>query len=221
MEVQRLKLSKQDLAVYAVTDRKWLKEEETLAQQVEKAIQGGATIIQLREKHLRDEEFLAQAQAVKQVTDRYGVLLIVNDNVDVAIAVDAAGVHVGQEDMGAGEVRRRLGPQKILGVSAQTVAHALAAQAAGADYLGVGAVFPTSSKDDAVEVDKETLQAICEAVEIPAVAIGGITADNMTQLQGTGIVGVAVISAIFGQPDVKLAAQILAQQWRAMESTAQ
>lgn len=221
MEVQRLKLSKQDLAVYAVTDRKWLKEEETLAQQVEKAIQGGATIIQLREKHLRDEEFLAQAQAVKQVTDRYGVLLIVNDNVDVAIAVDAAGVHVGQEDMGAGEVRRRLGPQKILGVSAQTVAHALAAQAAGADYLGVGAVFPTSSKDDAVEVDKETLQAICEAVEIPAVAIGGITADNMTQLQGTGIVGVAVISAIFGQPDVKLAAQILAQQWRAMELAAQ
>lgn len=221
MEVQRLKFSKQDLAVYAVTDRKWLKEEETLAQQVEKAIQGGATIIQLREKHLRDEEFLAQAQAVKQVTDRYGVLLIINDNVDVAIAVDAAGVHVGQEDMGAGEVRRRLGPQKILGVSAQTVAHALAAQAAGADYLGVGAVFPTSSKDDAVEVDKETLQAICEAVEIPAVAIGGITADNMTQLQGTGIVGVAVISAIFGQPDVKLAAQILAQQWRAMESAAQ
>lgn len=221
MEVQRLKLSKQDLAIYAVTDRKWLKEEETLAQQVEKAIQGGATIIQLREKYLRDEEFLAQAQAVKQVTDRYGVLLIINDNVDVAIAVDAAGVHVGQEDMGAGEVRRRLGPQKILGVSAQTVAHALAAQAAGADYLGVGAVFPTSSKDDAVEVDKETLQAICEAVEIPAVAIGGITADNMTQLQGTGIVGVAVISAIFGQPDVKLAAQILAQQWRAMESAAQ
>ena len=221
MEVQRLKLSKQDLAIYAVTDRKWLKEEETLAQQVEKAIQGGATIIQLREKHLRDEEFLAQAQAVKQVTDRYGVLLIINDNVDVAIAVDAAGVHVGQEDMGAGEVRRRLGPQKILGVSAQTVAHALAAQAAGADYLGVGAVFPTSSKDDAVEVDKETLQAICEAVEIPAVAIGGITADNMTQLQGTGIVGVAVISAIFGQPDVKLAAQTLAQQWRAMESAAQ
>ena len=216
-----MKLSKQDLAIYAVTDRKWLKEEETLAQQVEKAIQGGATIIQLREKHLRDEEFLAQAQAVKQVTDRYGVLLIINDNVDVAIAVDAAGVHVGQEDMGAGEVRRRLGPQKILGVSAQTVAHALAAQAAGADYLGVGAVFPTSSKDDAVEVDKETLQAICEAVEIPAVAIGGITADNMTQLQGTGIVGVAVISAIFGQPDVKLAAQILAQQWRAMESAAQ
>lgn len=216
-----MKLSKQDLAVYAVTDRKWLKEEETLAQQVEKAIQGGATIIQLREKYLRDEEFLAQAQAVKQVTDRYGVLLIINDNVDVAIAVDAAGVHVGQEDMGAGEVRRRLGPQKILGVSAQTVAHALAAQAAGADYLGVGAVFPTSSKDDAVEVDKETLQAICEAVEIPAVAIGGITADNMTQLQGTGIVGVAVISAIFGQPDVKLAAQILAQQWRAMESAAQ
>ncbi len=216
-----MKLSKQDLAVYAVTDRKWLKEEETLAQQVEKAIQGGATIIQLREKHLRDEEFLAQAQAVKQVTDRYGVPLIINDNVDVAIAVDAAGVHVGQEDMGAGEVRRKLGPQKILGVSAQTVAHALAAQAAGADYLGVGAVFPTSSKDDAVEVDKETLQAICGAVEIPTVAIGGITADNMTQLQGTGIVGVAVISAIFGQPDVKLAAQILAQQWRAMESAAQ
>lgn len=221
MEVQKLKFSKKDLAVYAVTDRKWLKEEETLAQQVEKAIQGGATIIQLREKHLCDDDFLAQAKAVKQVTDQYGIPLIINDNVDVAIAVDAAGVHVGQEDMGAGEVRRKLGPQKILGVSAQTVAHALAAQAAGADYLGVGAVFPTSSKDDAVEVNKETLQAICEAVEIPAVAIGGITADNMMQLQGTGIVGVAVISAIFGQSDVKLAAQTLAQQWRAMESAVQ
>lgn len=204
------------LAVYAVTDRKWLQKEQTLAQQVEQAILGGATIIQLREKHVTAQAFLALAQEVKQVTDRYQIPLMIDDAVDVALAVGAAGVHVGQQDMEAVEARRRLGADKIMGVSAQTVEQALAAQQAGADYLGVGAVFPTNSKADAVEVSLDTLRAICTAVQIPVVAIGGITAENMIALQGTGIVGVAVISAIFAKPDVRQAAAQLAQQWNAM-----
>jgi len=204
------------LAVYAVTDRKWLQKEQTLAQQVEQAILGGATIVQLREKHVTAQAFLALAQEVKQVTDRYQIPLIIDDAVDVALAVDAAGVHVGQQDMEAVEARRRLGTDKIMGVSAQTVEQALAAQRAGADYLGVGAVFPTNSKADAVAVSLDTLRAICAAVQIPVVAIGGINAENMIALQGTGIVGVAVISAIFAKPDVRQAAAQLTQQWNAM-----
>lgn len=204
------------LAVYAVTDRKWLQKEQTLAQQVEQAILGGATIVQLREKHVTAQAFLALAQEVKQVTDRYQIPLIIDDAVDVALAVGAAGVHVGQQDMEAVEARRRLGTDKIMGVSAQTVEQALAAQRAGADYLGVGAVFPTNSKADAVAVSLDTLRAICAAVQIPVVAIGGINAENMIALQGTGIVGVAVISAIFAKPDVRQAAAQLTQQWNAM-----
>lgn len=216
MEVRRLKLSENRLTLYAVTDRKWLQPGQTLAGQVEQAILGGVTVVQLREKQADDEAFLALAREVKQVTDRYQVPLIINDNLAVALAVDAAGIHVGQEDLEAATVRQRIGERKVLGVSAQTVEQALAAERAGADYLGVGAVFPTSSKDDAVEVDFATLQAICQAVQIPVVAIGGITAANMSALQGAGIVGVAVISAIFGQPDVKAAAQVLAAKWKVM-----
>lgn len=216
MEVRGLRLSENRLTLYAVTDRKWLQPGQTLAGQVEQAILGGVTVVQLREKHADDEAFLALAREVKQVTDRYQVPLIINDNLAVALAVDAAGIHVGQEDLEAATVRQRIGERKVLGVSAQTVEQALAAERAGADYLGVGAVFPTSSKDDAVEVDFATLQAICRAVQIPVVAIGGINAANMSALQGAGIVGVAVISAIFGQPDVKAAAQALAAQWKVM-----
>lgn len=211
-----MRLSENRLTLYAVTDRKWLQPGQTLAGQVEQAILGGVTVVQLREKHADDEAFLALAREVKQVTDRYQVPLIINDNLAVALAVDAAGIHVGQEDLEAATVRQRIGERKVLGVSAQTVEQALAAERAGADYLGVGAVFPTSSKDDAVEVDFATLQAICRAVQIPVVAIGGINAANMSALQGAGIVGVAVISAIFGQPDVKAAAQALAAQWKVM-----
>lgn len=207
-------ISEKRLTLYAVTDRKWLQTGQTLAGQVEQAILGGATVVQLREKHASNEEFLALAQKVKQVTDRYQVPLIINDNLEVALAVDAAGIHVGQEDLAATAVRQKLGDKKVVGVSAQTVEQALAAEKAGADYLGVGAVFPTSSKDDAVEVDFATLKAICQAVQIPVVAIGGITAQNMIALAGSGIVGVAVISAIFAQPDVKKAAQELAAQWK-------
>lgn len=218
MEVPALPISEKKLTLYAVTDRKWLKDGQTLAGQVEQAILGGVTVVQLREKHADMEAFLALAREVKSVTDRYQVPLIINDNLEVALAVDAAGIHVGQEDLAADAVRQKIGDKKVLGVSAQTVEQALAAERAGADYLGVGAVFPTSSKADAVEVDFATLQAICRAVQIPVVAIGGITADNMTDLQDSGIVGVAVISAIFGQPDVKAAAQRLAAQWSRMRS---
>lgn len=218
MEVPALPISEKKLTLYAVTDRKWLKDSQTLAGQVEQAILGGVTVVQLREKHADLEAFLALAREVKSVTDRYQVPLIINDNLEVALAVDAAGIHVGQEDLAADAVRQRIGDKKVLGVSAQTVEQALAAERAGADYLGVGAVFPTSSKADAVEVDFATLQAICRAVQIPVVAIGGITADNMTDLQDSGIVGVAVISAIFSQPDVKAAAQRLAAQWSRMRS---
>lgn len=218
MEVPALPISEKKLTLYAVTDRKWLKDGQTLAGQVEQAILGGVTVVQLREKHADMEAFLALAREVKSVTDRYQVPLIINDNLEVALAVDAAGIHVGQEDLAADAVRQKIGDKKVLGVSAQTVEQALAAERAGADYLGVGAVFPTSSKADAVEVDFATLQAICRAVQIPVVAIGGITADNMTNLQDSGIVGVAVISAIFGQPDVKAAAQRLAAQWSRMRS---
>ena len=211
-----MNISEKKLTLYAVTDRKWLQEGQNLAQQVEQAILGGVTVVQLREKHTDYETFVALAKEVKQVTDQYQVPLLINDNLDVALAVDAAGVHVGQEDMAALEVRRRIGDKKVVGVSAQTVEQALAAEKAGADYLGVGAVFPTNSKDDAVKVDFVTLRAICQAVQIPVVAIGGITADNMPALQNSGIIGVAVISAIFGQPDVRVAAEQLAARWQDM-----
>ncbi len=197
-----MKLDKRDLLLYAVTDRSWLGG-ETLAAAVEKALQGGATIIQLREKELAPQLFLEEARVIKEVCRKYGVPFIVNDNVDVALAADADGVHVGQKDMEAGRVRRLIGAGKILGVSADTVELALAAQAAGADYLGVGAMFPTGTKLDASAVSFETAKAICEAVSIPVVAIGGITKQNMMQLRGTGVDGVALVSAIFASGDIE------------------
>lgn len=189
------------MLVYAVTDRTWLNG-STLEQQVEQAIKGGATLIQLREKELSYTAFLEQAIQLKKVTDKYHIPLIINDNVDVAKVVNAEGVHVGQKDMEAGAVRQKLGENKIIGVSVQTVEQALLAQKQGADYLGVGAVFSTSTKLDASEVSFETLQKICDAVSIPVVAIGGINAQNIMQLKNSGINGVAVVSAIFAQKDI-------------------
>ena len=196
---------KRDLALYAITDRHWLKG-ETLHDQVRKAIEGGATFIQLREKHLDKDEFLKEAMEIKALCAEYKVPFVINDDVDIALKIDADGVHVGQSDMQAGDVRAKLGPDKIIGVSAQTVEQALLAEKNGADYLGVGAVFATSSKDDAIEVGPEVLKAICSAVSIPVVAIGGITKENVIQLKGSGISGIAVISAVFAQPDIKAAA---------------
>ena len=199
---------RKDLILYAVTDRSWLNG-QTLLQQVEDAIKGGATFIQLREKELGSEAFLEEAKVIQQLCRKYEVPFVINDNVDIAEAIGADGVHVGQRDMEAGDVRRRLGPDKIIGVSARTVEQALLAQAHGADYLGVGAVFPTGSKADAKELEHSTLKEICDAVNIPVIAIGGISRDNVTELKGTGICGVAVISAIFAQKDVEAAARDL------------
>lgn len=204
-----MKLNKSELikalAVYAVTDRYWLKD-ETLAQVVEKAILGGTTFVQLREKNATDEEFLQLALDVQKVCKKYNVPFVINDNVELAAKIGADGVHVGQSDMNALDVRALVGPDKILGVSAQTVEQAVLAEKQGADYLGVGAVFRTSMKDDADYVPYETLKAICDAVTIPVVAIGGITADNMHELKGSGICGVSVISSIFGKEDITAAA---------------
>ena len=196
-----MKFDKNDLLLYAITDRSWLNG-KTLVSQAELALQGGATILQLREKHLDDETFLQEAKEIQELCRKYGVPFIVNDNVEVALKVGADGIHVGQKDMEAGDVRRLLGPDKILGVSAQTVEQAILAEKNGADYLGVGAVFPTGSKDDADDVSHETLAAICKAVKIPVVAIGGISKHNVLELKGTGICGISVISAIFAQPDI-------------------
>ena len=199
---------KKDLFVYAVTDRTWLNG-QTLYEQVEQALKGGATFVQLREKKLDTQKFQQEALEIKELCRKYGVPFVINDNVEIALAIDADGVHVGQSDMEAGDVRVKLGPDKIIGVSAHTVEEALSAQERGADYLGVGAVFNTSSKDDAESVCFETLRAICDAVDIPVVAIGGISTDNLQQLKGSGICGVAVISAIFAQEDIEEATKRL------------
>ena len=199
---------KKDLLLYAVTDRSWLGN-ETLYQQVEKTLKGGATFIQLREKHLDDASFLEEAVELKELCRRYHVPFVINDNVEIALKMDADGVHVGQSDMEAGNVREKLDPDKIIGVSAQTVEQAVLAEQRGADYLGVGAVFPTGSKDDADDVSHETLKAICEAVSIPVIAIGGISRNNIMELAGSGICGIAVISAIFAQPDIEAATKEL------------
>ena len=204
-------LNKSDLLLYAVTDRSWLGG-HTLYQDVEAAIKGGATFIQLREKNLDEEHFLEEAKEIKELCKKYRVPFVINDNVDIALAMDADGVHVGQSDMEAGMVREKLGPDKIIGVSAQTVEQAILAEQKGADYLGVGAVFPTGSKDDAVEVSHDTLKAICEAVHIPVIAIGGISTGNVMELSGSGICGIAVISAIFAKPDIETAARELREQ---------
>ena len=202
--------TKEQLLLYAVTDRHWLGE-KTLREVVEESLQGGATFIQLREKHLDHAAFLQEAKEIKALCRQYGVPFVIDDDVDLALEVDADGVHVGQSDMEAGNVREKLGPDKIVGVSARTVEQALLAQQRGADYLGVGAVFPTGSKDDAKLLDHQVLRDICAAVSIPVIAIGGITRENVQELFGTGVCGVAVISAIYGQGDVRQAAQDMKQ----------
>lgn len=196
--------SDNDLLLYAITDRHWLGE-QTLHEQVQETLEGGATFIQLREKELDYDTFLEEAYDIKELCREYDVPFVINDNVELAVECDADGVHVGQSDMAAGDVRKLIGPDKILGVSAQTVEQAKLAEEKGADYLGVGAVFPTGSKDDADEVSHETLKAICDAVSIPVVAIGGITIDNIPELAGSGICGISVISAIFAAEDIQQA----------------
>ncbi len=203
-----MKLDRSSMLLYAVTDRMWLGE-KSLAAQVEEAIKAGVTFVQLREKDINFEEFVRLAKEIKKVTDKYGIPFVINDNVDVAIACNADGVHVGQEDMAAYDVREKLGEGKILGVSANSVEQALLAEKNGADYLGVGAMFSTSTKLDADSVSYDVLKEICSAVNIPVVAIGGISKENILELSGSGADGVAVVSAIFAQPDITAAVKEL------------
>lgn len=204
-----MRLNKEDLLLYAVTDRRWLKDGETLVTRTEEAIDGGVTFVQLREKDLDEKNFEREGRELKELCRKRGVPFVINDNVELAAKLDADGVHVGQSDMEALDVRKIIGGDKILGVSAQTVEQAVTAEKHGADYLGVGAVFPTGSKDDAAEVSYDTLKAICDAVKIPVIAIGGITEDNVAELSKSGICGIAVISALYAKEDIKSAAQRL------------
>jgi thiamine-phosphate pyrophosphorylase len=204
-----LKLDKDSLLLYAVTDRTWVGN-GSLEEQVEAAIQGGVTFLQLREKELPYEAFMEHAMKIKEITDKTGIPYIINDSIEVALACGANGVHVGQSDLSAGEVRKRIGKGRILGVSVQTTEQAVLAEKEGADYLGVGAVFSTSTKLDAAAVSFESLKAICEAVSIPVVAIGGISRDNVLKLSGSGVNGIAVVSAIFAQKDIRAAAREMA-----------
>ena len=190
------------LLLYAVTDRAWVGR-QSLYEQGESALRGGATMVQLREKQLDAEGIFREARELAHLCKQYGVPFILNDNVDLALACGADGVHVGQDDLAAAEARRKLGPDKIVGVSAHNVAEALAAVRDGADYLGSGAVFGSTTKTNVHTLPLETLQDICRAVDIPVVAIGGITKDNLLQLAGTGIDGVALVSAIFAAPDIE------------------
>lgn len=203
-----MNFDKHSLRLYAVTDRAWVGR-QTLCQQVEAALQGGVTCVQLREKHLDRDAFLAEARQICALCRRYGVPFIVNDDLDVALACGADGIHVGQDDMPAAEVRRRAGRRLIVGVSAHTPEEARLAEAAGADYLGAGAVFGSATKTDATLLTPAGLRAVCAAVHIPVVAIGGVNARNILQLQGSGAAGAAVVSGIFGAPDITAACREL------------
>ena len=216
---------KQYLALYGVTDRWWVKQKlekagvpvtddalrEGLLEDTKAALEGGMTYVQMREKGdpMTEDELLTEALALKALCAEYGVPFVIDDDVELAVKCGADGVHVGQSDMACVDARRALGSAKVVGVSAQTVEQAVQAEKDGADYLGVGAVFPTGSKDDADDVSHDTVKAICEAVNIPVIAIGGISKNNVGQLAGLGLDGVAVISAIYASDDLKAATEDL------------
>lgn len=203
-----------DYTLYLVTDRRWLGK-RSLADAVEEAIEGGVTMVQLREKEMSSRAFLETALAVKEVTDRYGIPLVINDRIDIAYACNADGVHLGADDLSIFVAREILGADKIVGASAATLEEALALEAEGADYLGVGAVFPTGTKSDADHVTLEQLARIKSAVHIPVVAIGGIDAEKVDSVMKTGVDGVAVVSAIMARKDVRAAASRLMELLKA------
>lgn len=198
-------------ALYLVTDRASLRGRDLLTA-IEAAIQGGVTMVQLREKEISSRDLFQLAQQVRLLTDRYQIPLMINDRLDIAVAIDAAGVHVGQSDLPAPVVRRILGPDKILGVSAATLREAKQAYLDGADYLGVGAIFPTTTKSDAQSTPIERLAQIKTSVPLPVVAIGGINEKNLSLLAETDIDGIAVVSAILGNDDIKCASEALSMQ---------
>ena len=196
---------KPDYSLYLVTDR-MLMRTKTLGEAVEQAVIGGCTIVQLREKEILSLDFYVLASEMKKITDRYGIPLIINDRIDIAMAVGAAGVHIGQKDIPADIARKVIGKDMLLGVSAVSAAEAVNAAKAGADYLGVGAMFPTRTKPDAGFVSMEELGRIRKAVDIPIVVIGGISKENAMLFQPMGIDGLAVVSAVIAQPDIKKSA---------------
>ena len=203
-----MKCDKKTMLLYAVTDRAWTGR-QTLYEQVKDALEGGVTCVQLREKELGDEEFLHEAIELKKLCGSYGVPFFINDNVEIAVKCGADGIHVGQDDMAASKVREKVGPEMMIGVSVHTVEEAVEAVANGADCLGVGAMFATSTKTDADILTLETLRDICEAVDVPVVAIGGIGKTNIAELAGTGVDGVALVSAIFAAEDIRSECRIL------------
>lgn len=206
-----MKFHKNMLLLYAVTDRSWVGK-QTLYEQVEDALKGGATIVQLREKTLAKEEFVREAIEIKELCHRYRVPLIINDDVDVALQSGADGVHVGVEDTPVSEIRKKVPADFIIGATCKTVEQAKEAQWAGADYMGVGAVFVSPTKKNAIRITKEQLKEICSSVSIPAVAIGGITQENIMEIKGGGMAGVAVVSAIFAAKDIRAATEELKQK---------
>lgn len=212
-----MKFCKDMLLLYAVTDRGFVGK-QTLYEQIEDALRGGATILQLREKNLPEYEFIKEAIDVKKLCEKYGVPLIINDNLEVARKSGADGVHVGIGDMAVAEIRKRTPADFMIGATAKTAAQAVAAESAGADYLGVGAVFPSPTKKNAIRITTGQLKAITGSVSIPSVAIGGISAKNVMELKGGGMCGIAVVSAIFGADDIFSATADLKQ--KAIEATA-
>ena len=210
-----MRVEKDRLLLYAVTDRSWTGQ-QSLYEQIEEALKGGVTMVQLREKQLSEDELVAEAIQIKELCHRYEVPLIINDNVDAALKSGADGVHVGIEDAPVSEIRRRAGDDFIIGATAKTTEQAKAAEAAGADYLGVGAVFPSPTKKNAIRITPQDLREICGSVAIPAVAIGGITGDNVSEIKGGGMAGVAVVSAIFAAQDIQKAAAELKRKVKAM-----
>lgn len=208
-------MKKEQLLLYAVTDRSWLNG-SALADAVKKALSGGVTMLQLREKHMTDDEFIKSALEIKNICSEFNVPLIINDNIRVALAVNADGVHLGQTDTPLREARQLLGNDKIIGITAKTPMQAVEAEKNGADYIGSGAVFGTTTKSNAVKMELDTLRAITSSVKIPVAAIGGITADNVSKLQNTGISGAAVVSGIFAQEDIESTAKLLYKKIKAI-----
>ena len=206
-----------DMTLYAVRVAAWTGE-KTLTEQSEEAMKGGITFLQLREKHLPEAAFLKEAIEIRDLARKYQIPFVINDNIEIAQKAEADGVHVGQDDMPVEEVRQILGPDKIIGVSAHNVEEAVRAEQGGADYLGVGAVYPTSTKENTSAVSMEEMKKICQTVSIPVVAIGGIKKDNMNVLTGTGVDGIAVVSAIFAAKDIRKAARELLEAVKEMKA---
>ena len=210
-----MKLSKDDLLLYAITDRRNL-DKKMFFEKIEEALQGGVTILQLREKELDEDSFINEAIEVKNICRKHGVPLIINDNVNVALKSGADGVHVGIEDMPIDEIRRTVPDSFIIGATCKTVEQAQSAESLGADYMGVGAVFPSPTKKNAVRITREQLKEICASVSIPAVAIGGISLENVDELKGGGMSGIAVVSAVFSADDIQKAASLLKEKAKSL-----